>query len=243
MPPYAEGEPMRGNGGGFTGPKCGALTRRGTPCQGPAMANGRCRMHGGASPRGIEHPSFVSGRYSKSAPDRLVGRYAEALADPERHDLRDEIALAEAKIDDLLQGMAYGESDRLWIELLTLERKSRVAPPDKAAAYREEILRLIRDGGDESLAWRDVGDWMRAKQRAVEADVRVAQVKQHMMSAEEVMALVAGILDAIKRHVLDQATRSALARDIRALGTGEIIPIERAKERPEEPEEGPEGGA
>jgi hypothetical protein len=87
---------------------------------------------------------------------------------------------------------------------------------------------------------------MRAKQRAVEADVRVAQVKQHMMSAEEVMALVAGILDAIKRHVLDQATRSALARDIRALGTGEVIPIERAKERPEEPEEpeeGPEGGA
>src|ERR1035438_762251 len=30
-------------------PRCGARTRRGTPCEGPAMRNGRCRMHGGAS--------------------------------------------------------------------------------------------------------------------------------------------------------------------------------------------------
>jgi len=28
-------------------PRCGAKTRKGSPCQAPAMANGRCRMHGG----------------------------------------------------------------------------------------------------------------------------------------------------------------------------------------------------
>ncbi|WP_277618911.1 HGGxSTG domain-containing protein [Sulfitobacter noctilucae] len=30
-------------------PRCGARTRNGTPCRSPAMANGRCRMHGGKS--------------------------------------------------------------------------------------------------------------------------------------------------------------------------------------------------
>ena len=30
-------------------PRCGAWTRSGRPCQGPAMLNGRCRMHGGSS--------------------------------------------------------------------------------------------------------------------------------------------------------------------------------------------------
>ena len=30
--------------------RCGAKTRKGKPCQAPAMANGRCRMHGGKSP-------------------------------------------------------------------------------------------------------------------------------------------------------------------------------------------------
>ena len=30
--------------------RCMAKTRQATPCQAPAMPNGRCRMHGGASP-------------------------------------------------------------------------------------------------------------------------------------------------------------------------------------------------
>ena len=30
-------------------PRCGAKTRQGKPCNSPAMRNGRCRMHGGAS--------------------------------------------------------------------------------------------------------------------------------------------------------------------------------------------------
>ncbi len=37
-------------------PRCGARTRAGPPCKSPAMANGRCRMHGGKStgPRSAE---------------------------------------------------------------------------------------------------------------------------------------------------------------------------------------------
>ncbi len=37
-------------------PRCGAKTRKGTPCQCPAMKNGRCRLHGGKStgPRTLE---------------------------------------------------------------------------------------------------------------------------------------------------------------------------------------------
>ena len=30
-------------------PRCGARNRRGCPCEGPAMRNGRCRFHGGKS--------------------------------------------------------------------------------------------------------------------------------------------------------------------------------------------------
>jgi hypothetical protein len=36
--------------GDFTkAPRCGAKTRRGTPCQCPSMRNGRCKLHGGRS--------------------------------------------------------------------------------------------------------------------------------------------------------------------------------------------------
>lgn len=63
--------------------RCGAKTRRGTPCQCPSMANGRCRLHGGLStgPKtadGIERIRRAvtkHGYYSKAAKDeRRRGR-------------------------------------------------------------------------------------------------------------------------------------------------------------------------
>ena len=50
-------------------PRCGARTRKGNPCRSPAMANGRCRMHGGKSPgapRGNGN-ALKHGRYSATA--------------------------------------------------------------------------------------------------------------------------------------------------------------------------------
>ena len=59
-------------GNPMNAPRCGAKTRQGTACRGPAMANGRCRMHGGAStgprtPEGLERSRrahLKHGRYS-----------------------------------------------------------------------------------------------------------------------------------------------------------------------------------
>lgn len=52
-------------------PRCMARTRRGTPCQCPAIrGRKRCRLHGGASPgapRGERHGRWVDGRYSIEA--------------------------------------------------------------------------------------------------------------------------------------------------------------------------------
>jgi hypothetical protein len=42
---------------------CGARNRSGSPCQARPMPNGRCRMHGGATPGGVASPHFKQGRY------------------------------------------------------------------------------------------------------------------------------------------------------------------------------------
>jgi hypothetical protein len=57
-------------------PRCGAKTRKGSPCMGPAMRNGRCRMHGGKStgprtPEGVERcrmANWKHGSYSETSP-------------------------------------------------------------------------------------------------------------------------------------------------------------------------------
>src|SRR5262249_48502115 len=75
--------------------RCRARTRRGSPCQSPAMKNGRCRMHGGPSPgapKGNQN-ALKHGRYTAQAMERRRGiatllRAARALAHPDRADGR-----------------------------------------------------------------------------------------------------------------------------------------------------------
>ena len=49
--------------------RCGAKTRSGRLCQSPAMANGRCRMHGGPSPGAPKgnRNAIKHGRYTAEA--------------------------------------------------------------------------------------------------------------------------------------------------------------------------------
>jgi len=49
-----------------TAPRCGAKTRKGTPCKAPAMRNGRCRMRGGPA-LGHARANSKNGRYSAKA--------------------------------------------------------------------------------------------------------------------------------------------------------------------------------
>jgi hypothetical protein len=59
-------------------PRCGARTRRGGSCEGPAMHNGRCRMHGGMS----TGPRTPEGLARSRKANWKHGRYsAEAIAD------------------------------------------------------------------------------------------------------------------------------------------------------------------
>lgn len=80
--PHTTRHPGRGwlkNGGTpgnpLNAPRCGAKTRKGTPCRSAAMKNGRCRMHGGSStgprtPEGIDRiraSRTKHGRYSAAS--------------------------------------------------------------------------------------------------------------------------------------------------------------------------------
>ncbi|MBM3558750.1 MAG: hypothetical protein FJX53_02425 [Alphaproteobacteria bacterium] len=53
-------------------PRCGAKTRRGTPCRAPAVAGRpRCRLHGCApgsgAPRGARNGNYRTGAYTREA--------------------------------------------------------------------------------------------------------------------------------------------------------------------------------
>lgn len=94
--------------------QCGAKTRSGTPCKSPAMANGRCRMHGGLQPKGADSPNFKHGRYSKYLNQSLQDKLA-TVDDENPLDLLPELQVQRALLADYLnrfsEGMRLGAPD------------------------------------------------------------------------------------------------------------------------------------
>jgi hypothetical protein len=74
--------------------RCGAKTRRGTPCQCPAMGNGRCRLHGGLStgPKTAEGIARIRRAVTKhgrnSARARAERRYIRGLIQACRNSIK-----------------------------------------------------------------------------------------------------------------------------------------------------------
>ena len=63
-------------GADWPGQRCGAKTRRGTPCQRPDnKRNGRCRLHGGAS----SGPRTEQGRAKIAAANTTTGQHTKEM--------------------------------------------------------------------------------------------------------------------------------------------------------------------
>ncbi len=102
--------------------KCGAKKRDGTPCKASAMKNGRCRIHGGLTPSGFASPQFKTGRYSKVLPEAMRRRYEVARDDEDLLSLRDEIALLDLRIIELL---GRAEDEDTWTQSVALIEQRR----------------------------------------------------------------------------------------------------------------------
>jgi hypothetical protein len=121
---------------------CGAETRDGTACELPAgwgtrKDGGRCKLHGGASPRGSDSPHFEDGLFS----DYL---------DPED----------KATVDAL---SGYGDAEKLdelidW-RLARLRRYVRASNQDDTEGFFERFDMLVREGarnGEPGLSAKQI---------------------------------------------------------------------------------------
>lgn len=198
---------------------CGAKTRSGEPCKRPPMPNGRCDKHGGKSLAGIAAPGFKHGRYSKYLPDGLLERYQAARSDPDLLALRDEIALIDVRLGQLLEFATTGEHERLWPMLKEAygELRKAIQAKDPSAMVGElGILEsLINGGADRYGAWVELDRVIEQRRKLVETERKRLVEMQQMITAERAMVLVAVLQESVRKHVRDPQVLAAIASDIR----------------------------
>lgn len=194
---------------------CGAKRRDGKPCRAWAMSNGRCRMHGGASPKGAAHPRTTSGRYSRDLPTRLRDRYEEAIADASLLELAAEAALLDARLGEILARLDRGESGELWG---ALEKEAQAAQryskdPDRARSHLAAVFRLIQQGAQERERWDEITDLIEYKRKLAETERKRLRDSNYIITVQQLNVLLAFILDSIKRHVSDGEALRAISSE------------------------------
>ena len=182
-----------------------------------------CYMHGGKTPRGKALPQTRSGRYSKDLPTRLQARYLESQRDPDLLNLHAEISLTDAFVLDALKGLDTGESGRLWRELKeawsTYEEAKRDGDPVAQAIALSDVAQLINRGVAAQAARSEAMDLIERRRKLVDSEGRRRVQMQDMITSEQAMLLVAGLLDAINRHVHDRDALAAIAAEFGSLTT------------------------
>lgn len=181
------------------------------------MPNGRCRIHGGATPSGLAHPQTKTGRYSKHLPTRLAASYAEAQSDQQLLELREDIALLDARLADVLARVDTGESGAIWRRLVQAKgdyHKAKAKDKDHAL---DLLLGLIEEGAADYAAWEDVRALLDQRRRTVESERKRLVEMQQTITAERAMLLIGAISGIIRAHVTDPTQLAGIAADLAGL--------------------------
>jgi hypothetical protein len=204
---------------------CGAKTRTGEPCKGKPIVggNGRCRMHNGRAAAGIAVPTYRHGRYSKYLPARLIERYNESAADNDLLALRDDIALLDARLADIIKRVDSGESGTLWRRLSAtcddLDRARRANDGAAIALAVNEMYAAIRRGIGDYAVWEEISRIVDQRRKLVESERKRLVEMQQLITSDQAMTLLAAVQVSIKTHVDDPVILRKIADDMRRLAS------------------------
>lgn len=200
----------------------GHSKQTGKPCgRPPTPGKAVCHFHGSRSPSGSDSQRFLHGRYSKAMPARLASRFEASLNDPELVDLTREIALIDARIEELVGRIDSGESGAIWKALRDAHKElmqARFAEDKQGQADAiNKIGGLIQRGFADNAAWVDIFEAIEMRRVAVQTEARRRQAMQDSITSKQAMALVAALIMAVRRHVADPSILRAVSADVMAI--------------------------
>lgn len=204
---------------------CGANKRGGRGiCQSTfVLPNGRCRLHGGKSLKGVASPTFKHGRYSKYMPQGMGERFREALNDPALLSLDKDVAIIETRLTELLASMK--EPGGAWSAVIEWKDKVLAARASNDAALLGAALNgligAIVAGGGERERWAEVGELIEGRRRVIDS-IRKHEVQaQEVLTLGQAMGLFTALAQAVKQNVQDRESLRRISEQFQRLMQGQ----------------------
>lgn len=188
----------------------------------PLKGKTRCAKHGAnLEVAGPGNPAYKHGRYSKYMPPRLQERYQVALQDPTLLSSREDIALLDARLEDLLRRADTGEAGKTWEQLKqarveVLQARSRRDAEGVQAAF-QEILNLIQAGYADHLTWDDIRATVMDRNKLVRSEQRRLVDMRQMVTVDRLVVFVQVLAGVILEEVHDKSVARRLVGRVQSM--------------------------
>lgn len=211
--------------------KCGAkLRNKNAYCtQWGLPPSGRCRLHGGVTPRGPEAGAFKHGMFSKALPKNLKQNFEKLVADPALLEGRAEVALMQMRLAQLSGRVQCNESGKAWAALKELfaRFKSANEAGDQAGmiAALNEMSTLVDGEVNDEAAWHELTEYVDKATRVAEREWKRVVANRQTITVEQIHAITAALIAAVNSHVKDTETRLAIANHFTKLNVVSVQPL------------------
>lgn len=168
-----------------------------------------CRFHGGNTPLGAWHPNYKTGKYCSGLPGRLWPSYQQALQDHELTSVRNELALIDLRLTDLIKKLEKSDG-MLNLELLTglAAELKRTIPPDTQQYVTVELLeKVAASGWEEKELWEQITDLTENRRKLAETEVRRMTALQQTLPIGKVLGIIQAVAESVRTSVLRFADR------------------------------------
>jgi hypothetical protein len=217
-------------------------------CQSVAVLSpaGRCKKHGGASPRGAASANFKHGKYSSYAdviPERYKQAYEELHANPEqllsleadlaltRSFLKEQVANLDLQLDEL-------SIDRLRAIASEMHKAIKIGGKDelyKLRSLAELVIQMADIGVNQSAKRKEIAALQGQYTRMLETELKRVESAVRSIAVTDVASILGDLLQGIRERVTDRQDLVYLVS--LAEGTGEKIGVKlttssRKKELP-----------
>jgi len=206
--------------------RCGAKNRQGNPCRAWALANGRCKFHGGLNPKGIASPHWKNGLRSKYMPQGLGKRFSAAMSDPELLRLEKDVGLVEARLLELIERVDRSGAAQLWanVQGAFAVFQEALHGGDKAtvSVALNELGDRINRGAADWQTWGEIMQVIEQRRRLIDS-IRKHEVQSaEIVTLTEAQVLFSGMAHLVREHVKDKQALRAIAEGFAKLTQGPV---------------------
>lgn len=149
-----------------------------------------------------------SGRHSKHLTQTLAAKYQEARNDPELMAHRDDLALIEARIEQLLE-RTLGKKERPEAWAVLRQKMGELTEAAHGNNTQEimkvsiQIDKIFDDVEHDYLAWNQIFGLMEERRKIGESEQKRLIAMKQMIKVEDATKLIAQLLAVLKKHLLE----------------------------------------